>query len=227
MGISKAGALADRTAPAGRHRGIGAASRPDPGAGGSLIAPAYVTRTGVAYAGFLWRLLAYLIDGALISIVQLTLALGVVLIAPSELSQASNPADLFANSPYMRALLNVAPVCWALGWAYFAILESSPAQATVGKMVLNLYVSDLHGDPISFGRASLRYWCKLLSNLTLLIGWLMAAFTPRKQALHDVLAGTLVLRRVRLMVPANQLEQPGDYWDGRRWVAGASAVEER
>jgi uncharacterized RDD family membrane protein YckC len=186
----------------------------------------YMARSGIAYAGFWRRVVAYLIDGVLISTVQLAVAFGVLLIAPSDLSQASIPGDLFVNTPYMRALLNVAPVCWALTWAYFAIFESSPAQATVGKMVLNLYVSDLQGDPISFGRASLRYWFKALSNLTLLMGWLMVAFTPRKQALHDMLAGTLVLRRVKFMVSANQIEQPGDYWDGRRWVSGASAVEE-
>ncbi len=53
-----------------------------------------------------------------------------------------------------------------------------------------------------------------------MIGWLMAAFTPRKQALHDLLAGTLVLRKINLIVVGEEPPaEPGDYWDGSRWVA--------
>lgn len=80
-----------------------------------------------------------------------------------------------------------------LAWFYFALLESSKHQATVGKMLLGLVVTDEAGRPIGFGRATARYWAKYLSIITLLFGYIMAAFMPRKRALHDMIAGTLVL----------------------------------
>ncbi|HKE07258.1 MAG TPA: RDD family protein, partial [Candidatus Acidoferrum sp.] len=81
-------------------------------------------------------------------------------------------------------------------WLYFAYLESGEKQATWGKQVLGLYVTDLTGNPIGFGRASGRFFAKLISNLIpLAIGYIMAGFTERKQALHDMIAGCLVLRR--------------------------------
>lgn len=167
--------------------------------------PKHVRHAKQSYAGFWLRLAAYLIDVALVSIVQAVLAIGVLMMAPHDL----------------RALANVVPVSAAMAWAYFVLLESSSSQATVGKYALGLYVSDVHGDPIGFWRASARYWLKVLSTLSLLMGWIIAAFTPRKQALHDLLAGTLVLRRaVQIdalpVAPAANLD---DYWDGRRWVS--------
>ena len=191
-----------------------------------VLASAQVVQTGVAYAGFWRRLLAYLIDGALLGIVQMTVVLGTLLIVEPVMPNVSSPADfVVVILQFRRDLIDVAPVGGALAWAYFAILESSPMQATIGKMVLHLYVADLHGDPITFARASIRYWLKILSNLTLLIGWLMAAFTPRKQALHDLLAGTLVLRRVTYWVPAEIEQEVGEYWDGRRWIGSAPTME--
>ena len=89
-------------------------------------------------------------------------------------------------------------VIWVLflliDWIYEATLESSSKQATVGKMVLGLKVTDEHGNRISFARASARFFSKILSRMTLFIGYIMAGFTARKQALHDIIAGTLVVR---------------------------------
>lgn len=82
---------------------------------------------------------------------------------------------------------------WIVGWLYFALMESSGWQATLGKRVCGLRVTDLEGNRISFGRASGRYFAKILSWITLYIGYLMIAFTEKKQGLHDILAGTLVL----------------------------------
>jgi uncharacterized RDD family membrane protein YckC len=158
-----------------------------------------------AYAGFWLRLAAYLIDFIVLFLIQMVLAAAVILIDPGDL----------------RAFLNVAPVGWALTWAYFAVLESSPLQGTVGKHALGLYVTDVYGDPIGPGRASARYWLKLLSSLLLMAGWIMAAFTPRKQALHDLMASTLVLRRLPPAMPRTAAEAANldEYWDGRRWVS--------
>ena len=78
-------------------------------------------------------------------------------------------------------------------WLYFALCESSAWQATVGKWVLGIRVTDLHGNRISIARALGRYPAKLLSYLILCIGFMMVAWTQRKQGLHDMIAGTLVL----------------------------------
>ena len=78
---------------------------------------------------------------------------------------------------------------------YFPVMESSGRQATFGKQICGLAVTDTHGRRISFGRAVGRYLAKILSALLLCIGFLMVAFTHRKRGLHDVIAGTLVVRR--------------------------------
>lgn len=168
------------------------------------IAAAVAVKAEIAYAGFWRRLAAYVIDGVILATAEFALVAAVSLVAPGD----------------WRAAANVAPVSAAIAWAYFALLESSPARGTVGKLALGLYVGDLSGDPISFWRASFRYWMKTVSTLILGLGWLMAAFTPRKQALHDLLAGTLVLRRVHLIVFGTEPPtEPGEYWDGARWTA--------
>ena len=82
-----------------------------------------------------------------------------------------------------------------LGWFYFAAMESSPKQATLGKLALSMKVTSLQGERISFGKATGRYFGKILSALILLIGFLMIAFTEKKQGLHDMLAGTLVANK--------------------------------
>jgi len=82
-----------------------------------------------------------------------------------------------------------------LGWLYFAGMESSTRQATLGKGAMGIFVTDMDGRRISFLRATGRYFAKILSALIFMVGYIMAAFTARKQALHDLLASTLVLYR--------------------------------
>lgn len=79
-------------------------------------------------------------------------------------------------------------------WLYEAFLESSSYQATLGKMIFGMKVTDLNGARITFGRATGRHFAKLLSAMILGIGFIMVGFTERKQGLHDLLAGTLVRR---------------------------------
>jgi uncharacterized RDD family membrane protein YckC len=172
--------------------------------------PSTTLKSELAFAGFWRRLLAWLIDALVISAVGGILAMLVIAVAPG------NDA----------AVGNVVPVTAAIGWAYFVLLETSPARGTLGKMALNLFVADVHGDPISYPRAAFRYLFKSFSTLLLGLGWVMAAVTPRKQALHDLLAGTLVLRRVTYLVIGDEPPtEPGDYWDGRRWVASIPPAE--
>jgi uncharacterized RDD family membrane protein YckC len=74
-------------------------------------------------------------------------------------------------------------------------MESSSAQATLGKLIIGIKVTNVHGDRISFGRATARYFAKVISALTLFIGYIMAGFTNKKQALHDIIADCLVIKK--------------------------------
>lgn len=88
----------------------------------------------------------------------------------------------------------IAPILSTLlGWIYFAAMESSPKMATIGKQALGIVVTDLNGNRISFGKATGRYFGKIVSSFILCIGFLMVLWTDRQQALHDMMAGTLVL----------------------------------
>ncbi|HET7339417.1 MAG TPA: RDD family protein [Candidatus Dormibacteraeota bacterium] len=172
--------------------------------------PAAVLKSDVAYAGFWRRFVAYLIDATFLFGVQSLIALGVLMVTPYDL----------------QSLLNIAPVSAAVAWAYFILMESSPARGTLGKMALNLYVGDAHGDPISFRRAAARNLLKIISWLLLGFGFVAAAFSPKKQAVHDLLAGTLVLRHVRYFAIGPEAPtEPGDHWDGARWVASVPPME--
>ena len=80
-------------------------------------------------------------------------------------------------------------------WLYFSLMESSKIQGTLGKLILRIKVTDLNGERIEFGKATGRHFSRILSGFVLGIGFLMAAFTKQKQALHDILAGSLVVKR--------------------------------
>lgn len=86
-------------------------------------------------------------------------------------------------------------VALATVWLYYALLESSSRQATIGKMALGLIVIDEEGERITFARATGRHFAKILSTLVFFVGYLMVAFTQRKQGLHDLIAGTLVINK--------------------------------
>ena len=140
----------------------------------------------IQYAGFLRRLVAYVIDAIICYAVVFLLDLAGIL--------------RFADPAGRGLALNIAAVIpWMIvivvTGAYFAILESSARQATLGKMAIGIKVTDVDGRRISLIRATGRFFAKILSGLILLIGYIMAAFTARKQALHDILAGTLVVVR--------------------------------
>ncbi|MCX6689724.1 MAG: RDD family protein [Methanoregula sp.] len=96
----------------------------------------------------------------------------------------------------------VGPIVASLGmliivipWVYFAGFESSRSQATPGKVLVHAVVTDLDGDRVSFARATLRHFGKFISLLIIFIGFLMIAFTKKKQGLHDKIGGCLVLRQ--------------------------------
>lgn len=135
------------------------------------------------YAGIGKRFLAAFIDGIILSLVGTI----VNVILAAVLGGGGDGAVAAQAAGSLVSLL--------IGWAYFAIQESSPKQATIGKQAMGLVVTDTEGQPISFVKASIRHFSKILSALILMIGYIMALFTEKKQALHDMIAGTLVLQK--------------------------------
>ena len=146
------------------------------------------------YAGFWLRFAAAFIDG-LIIVVPL-LAVGIALFFALGLQDELNKPP-GQTSPEMVILdLTLRAIGVIVGWLYFAYQESGPRMATIGKRAVGIVVTDLNGGRISFGRASGRYFGKILSNCTCYIGYIMAGFTAQKQALHDMIASTLVIRKM-------------------------------
>ena len=153
------------------------------------------------FAGFWLRFVAALIDAVI-----LAFALGLLLLPLLFLTGFIGSLEAFIHSAgrpdpavllsFISMILLFATVAILVRWLYFAYLESGEKHATWGKQALGLYVTDLTGNPITFGRASGRFFGKFVTNLIpLAIGYIMAGFTERKQALHDMIAGCLVLRR--------------------------------
>lgn len=138
------------------------------------------------YAGFWMRFLAYLIDVLLMSAVFFPL--GVVLGLTIGASGSVDNSPLLALASSLSRVVSI-----AAGWLYYSLLESSSWQGSVGKKLLGLRVTDMNGNRISFGKATGRYFGKILSGMICLVGFIMAAFTEKQQALHDLMAGTLVL----------------------------------
>ena len=126
------------------------------------------------FGGFWIRFAAFIIDYALINLILLPLHI---------LDLLNQPVLLFYSAFFS----------FVSYWLYYAILHSSKWQATVGKMITGVIVVDKNGSRISFARATGRYFAEFLSAIFLAIGYMMAGWTPRKQALHDILAETYVI----------------------------------
>jgi uncharacterized RDD family membrane protein YckC len=143
--------------------------------------------TEYRYAGFWWRVLAYFIDYVII--VVAFFVIGGVL----GLGFGLSSADATTTGTLTLFLVLIA----FLGlWLYYALSESSSWKGTFGKRACGLVVVDDVGNQISFGRATGRYFAKVISGIILCVGYMMAGWTRRKQGLHDMIAGTLVLRRI-------------------------------
>lgn len=137
----------------------------------------------VVYSGFWRRVAASLIDSVILGVVGAIL--GIVL----GVTMVSGGTD---DTEVVELTGNVVGIF--LGWLYYALMESSSKQATIGKMVMGIKVTDLEGNQISFARASGRHFGKIISSLILAIGYLMMLWTEKKQTLHDKMAGCLVVK---------------------------------
>ena len=158
----------------------------------------------LVYAGFWLRFVALVIDVFIIIAVRISLGFllssFIVLFAyltGTDVDKMTSSSNVNITMFMLLCIMEFVrfAVILVIDWLYFAKFESGPMQATLGKRILGLKVTDEEGRRIGFGRASGRFFGKIVSLLTLYIGFIMAAFTDRKQALHDMIAGTLVVKR--------------------------------
>jgi uncharacterized RDD family membrane protein YckC len=160
--------------------------------GGSLTplasTPQLIVAAPMHYAGFWIRVIAAVIDGILVQVVVLPVSfiIGMVIGVAGVAAHSTGPG-LQVFSGGIGAIIGLAG-----GWLYGASMESSKYQATPGKMIFGMKVTNLQGQPLSFGLATGRHFAKILSGLTLCIGFIMVGFTEKKQGLHDMIAGTYV-----------------------------------
>ncbi len=147
------------------------------------------------YAGFWLRLAAHIIDhfvvgfviGGLVSFTMLIMG-----ISYGILEDLDNPA---AQMIFVSYSLVIGLAALAITWLYYAMMESSSYQGTLGKLALSIKVTNLEGKRVNFAQASGRFFGKLLSSAVFSIGYLMIAFTEKKQGLHDILASCLVVKK--------------------------------
>ena len=161
-----------------------AASTPGPAAEAAPRQVAAIVEQ-VAYAGFWRRFVGLLID---VIVTYFPIATVRVLLGLS----ASGSFDPLLPAAWWAALSEV-----LIDWLYASILISSPWRATFGQAVMDLHVTDLDGNRISFVRASVRYLAQLLNLVTAGFGLLLQVFSARRQALHDLASGTVVVRSRR------------------------------
>jgi uncharacterized RDD family membrane protein YckC/Tfp pilus assembly protein PilE len=136
---------------------------------------------GYGYAGFWERLAALILDNLLLGVVTGAISVGLGLAVARG-----------GSSTGMVIAFYVVPLL--LGAAYFVSMESGARGATFGKRALKLRVVDASGARITPARALGRYVAHALSYITLYIGYLIQPFTERKQALHDMVSGMVVVR---------------------------------
>jgi uncharacterized RDD family membrane protein YckC len=135
------------------------------------------------YAGFWIRFAAYIIDAIIITVVNVALSFALF---GGSMFEAPETSGFFVQN------LSYTFVSLVVGVLYFCGMESSSRQATLGKMGVGIKVGNSRGEKISFANAVGRYFAKILSAITLMIGFMMAGWDSKKQALHDKLASTYV-----------------------------------
>lgn len=154
----------------------------------------------VRYAGFWLRFVAYIIDDIILSAVGFLISLpfiGGIVFSAIGIGENPDEAETIARGVLgiIGSIAGLVIVIIVIAWLYYALMESSKNQATLGKMALGLKVTDMDGGRITFGRATGRYFGKIISGLILYIGFILAGLTEKKQALHDMMASCLVVRK--------------------------------
>ncbi len=158
-------------------------------------------------AGFLLRFVAYFIDRLIVGFISLAVIfpilaiMGISLFGLSELDafrdfdnlNDSEKVALVMAAIAAYSMLIVIAVC--INWLYYSLFESSERQATPGKMAVGIKVTSVNGRRISFLNATGRFFGKIISGMLFGIGYIMILFTEKQQGLHDIMAGTLVVKK--------------------------------
>ena len=139
------------------------------------------------YAGFWKRFAAVLIDAFALAVPGFLLG---AIIGLSFASRFDDEMTASMGADLMGRLVGI-----GMAWLYYSLMESSAWQATLGKKALGIVVVDANGDRLTWGRATGRYFGKIVSAIPMGIGFLLAAFTQKKQALHDMMAATYVVNK--------------------------------
>ena len=139
------------------------------------------------YANFGERLVAWFIDVAILAAVRfgLILAFGAIVTYFENVGQPADEVQAALAFGFFASL-------YLCAWPYYMLMEASAGQGTVGKRVMRIRVEDVDGGRATRVQTSVRFFLRLVSGLTLGFGFLMAAFTRRRQALHDIAANTIV-----------------------------------
>ncbi len=165
--------------------------------------PTATAQTAATYASFGARFLAFLIDSIIIWCLQAIviapimtfMGLGIAAQVSSSDGEVSEEQVFGMLGTIFAAAGTAMIIVSVLTLLYFAIMESSKSQASLGKMALGIKVTDMEGNRLTFGKALLRSIGKIISSMILYIGYLIAAFTEKRQALHDLIASTLVVKK--------------------------------
>jgi uncharacterized RDD family membrane protein YckC len=174
---------------------------------GSIVSTTYLEHAApsssilvadLSYAGFWRRFVAFLIDAILVFIVLFLFGRILDGIGLDRLADPFISDDMTDGSTLLgiaRWIFSNSPISLVISVLYYAGMESSIRQATLGKLALGIIVTGLNGERISFARATGRYLARLLSDTIFFFGYLIQPFTRKRQALHDVIASTLVFKK--------------------------------
>lgn len=144
------------------------------------------------YAGFWIRFVACFIDGIIIGIPMFIIASIVGVFSFFSASETSYEYNAAYDETFMIIDIFIYVASLMFSIMYYAGMHASKWQGTLGKIIVGIKVTDLSGERISFARALGRYFATILSSI-LYIGYIMAAFTKKKQSLHDFIASTIVV----------------------------------
>ncbi len=153
------------------------------------------------YAGFWLRFVAYIIDTIIIYALQFFIFAPVFAWLGISFASRAQEFENMSDAEAMGVIGTMAAASTAtvllisvIAILYWALMESSKYQATVGKLALGLKVTDMDGKSLDFVKALIRNACKILSGMIMGIGYIIAGFSEKKQGLHDIIANTLVVK---------------------------------